>query len=96
MYGYGVGVERDPQEASKWYGFAAEEGDDDAVANLGCLAYMEGSEQSYEEARRLFEKASDMGSSISKVYLASMYIDGLAGDASKEKASGLLMDVSDD
>lgn len=96
MYGYGVGVERDPHEASKWYGLAAEEGDDDAVANLGCLAYMEGSEQSYEEARRLFEKASDMGSSISKVYLASMYIDGLAGEASKEKALELLMDVSDD
>ena len=96
IYGYGVGVEKDLKEAKKWYGILASKGDCNAVANLGCLAYMEGSEQSYEEARRLFEKASDMGSFISKVFLASMCIDGLAGEASKEKALELLSGVSDD
>ena len=96
IYGYGVGVEKDLKEAKKWYEILASKGDCNAVANLGCLAYMEGSEQSYEEARRLFEKASDMGSSISKVFLASMCIDGLAVEASKEKALELLSDVSDD
>ncbi len=96
IYGYGVGVEKDLKEAKKWYGILASKGDHSAVANLGCLAYMEGSEQSYEEARRLFEKASDMGSSLSKVFLASMCIDGLAVEASKEKALELLSGVSDD
>ena len=42
MYANGRGVEQDDAEAVKWYRLAAEQGDADAQANLGTMAYHNG------------------------------------------------------
>ncbi len=58
MYAEGRIVEKDPSQAFMLYKMASEKGDIIATSNLGfCYFYGNGTEQSYEEAYKVFTKA---------------------------------------
>ena len=77
MYLFGYGVPRDYSEAVKWFRKAAEQGNVDALNNLG-VAYRDGQgvPQDYAEAVKWFLKAAQKGSQIAPASLGALYANG--------------------
>jgi TPR repeat protein len=71
------GVQKNLQEAYKWYRLAAENGEAQAQVALGRM-YWEGRDipQDYREAMRLFELAAAQGASGGQTSLGIMYLNG--------------------
>ena len=76
-YDSGRGVERNFEEAVKWYRIAAERGESTAKSNLG-LKYLHGQgvEQNYEEALKWFRASAEHSNPLGMTNLGSMYYNG--------------------
>ena len=62
MYAQGLGVEKNEEEAVKWYRKAAEQNDPDAQTNLGLMyAQGRGIARDYQEAMKWYVKAAEKG-----------------------------------
>jgi TPR repeat protein len=78
IYKDGRGVEKDNQEAVKWYRKAAEQGDAEGQHRLGGMYYKGlGVKQSYVEAMKWFKKAAEQGDKRSQFNVGMMYDNGL-------------------
>ena len=76
-YKNGNGVEKNYEEAVKWYKKAAEKGDASAMNNLGhCYYYGEGVEKNYEEAVKWYRKAAEKGDAWAMRNLGICYDNG--------------------
>ena len=86
MSALGHGMERDFQEAAKWYRRAAEQGDADAQYNLGVMydraeslpasARSRGIAQDYGEAARWYRLSADQGNADAQFNLGILYSNG--------------------
>ena len=83
-YYKGRGVKQDYKEAMKWYHKAADQGDADALYELGLFYYEgRGVKQDYKEAVKWFKKAGNSGA---KYYLGLCYYNGHGVSVDKEEA----------
>ncbi len=78
MYRYGNGVERDLQEALKWYKAAAEKGEMDAQYCLADMYYFgrDGVEKDLQEALKWYRAAAESGNRSAIYTLGHMYYYG--------------------
>ena len=74
----GEGVEKNDEEAYKWFLKAAEQGDASSQFNLGVM-YAKGRsvEQDYSEAFNWYKKAAEQGDVNSQAALSMMYMKGI-------------------
>ena len=73
-YYNGNGVEKDYQEAVKWWRKAAEQGDAKAQYNLGvCYSNGDGVEKDYQEAVKWYRKAAEQGIAVAQFNLGLCY-----------------------
>jgi TPR repeat protein len=91
IYEKGLGVEDDTKKAIEWYGKAAEQGDTDALCNLG-LIYAKGAEkvglkQDFHSAAKLYRKAADMGAREAQLNLGAFYYHGAGVPQDFKKAA---------
>ena len=78
MYHKGKGVDKDNEQAAKWYRLAAEQGFSKAQANLGVMyAEGQGLEQDYTIASAWFRKAAEQGNALAQHNLGLIYGRGL-------------------
>ena len=71
MYYCGEGVEKDYDEAAKWYRTAAEQGDQEAWYKLGNMYYRgEGVKKDTAEAAKWYQKAAEQGHEEARRLLA--------------------------
>lgn len=77
MYHRGQGVNKNYEEAVRWYRLAAEQGFSKAQANLGVM-YGEGHGvvQDYTEAARWFRMAAEQGNALAQHHLGLLYGTG--------------------
>ena len=77
-YNVGVGVEKNPDVALKWWRMAADQGLAEAQTNLG-TCYQRGIvvEQNYEEAIRLYQLAAEQEHARAYYNLAGCYYFGI-------------------
>ncbi len=76
-YGHIEGVDKDPEEAVKWYTRSAEQGDAAAQYGLGeCYANGDGVAKDFEEAAKLYIKAAEQGHAAAQFKLGECYLKG--------------------
>ena len=86
-YEDGKGVEKNAEEAVKWYKKAAEQGLAEAQVNLGfCYAEGRGVEKNEAEALNCFKKAAEQGHSAGQFNIALCYYRGTGATQDKIKA----------
>lgn len=77
MHHFGNGVVQDPEEAAKWYQFAAVQGSANAQSALGSMyAKGEGVNKDYGESFRWHQLAAVQGNSVSQTMLGIAYTYG--------------------
>lgn len=77
MYKNGYGVEKDYEEAEKWFRKSAEQGDDRGQCDLGNMYFNgTGVEKNHEEAVKWFRKAAEQGGYRGQFVLGAMYYLG--------------------
>jgi TPR repeat protein len=77
LYARGQGVEKNPQEAARWYEKAAEQGVPAAQYNLGVMyANGQGVQASPEQAAKWFLKAAEQGVTDAATGLGNVYQEG--------------------
>jgi TPR repeat protein len=70
----GLGVEKDMNEATRWYRQAAEKGNAEAQTSLGDACYSNlGAMRDYQEAVRWYRLAADQGDALGQCRLGWMY-----------------------
>ena len=76
LYEKGLGIRRDPKEATRWYKLAAESGSSDAQFSYA-LKLLEGKYVTRDEgtARDLMKRAADAGHAIAQFNYAQMLVD---------------------
>jgi len=90
IYERGLGVEKDPTEALRWYRRAASEGDALAAFHLGSLFERGvGTEQNFHEAARWYARAADGGNEAALTALAYLYERGLGVERDFQEAQAL-------
>lgn len=76
-YYFGSGVEKNPEEAVKWYKMAAEAGDSSAQANLGVMyKHGEGVSRDLVQSARWWQKAAETGNPNAARSLSRCYLEG--------------------
>ena len=77
MYSNGDGLEKNDQEAIRWYRLAAEQGHVSAQLNLG-IRYIVGYglAQNYQEALKWFKLAAEQGNAHAQYEIGGMYQNG--------------------
>ena len=90
MYDYGQGVDKDPEEAMKWYIKAAEQGIPVVQHDVG-VKYFQGMgvKQDYEKAAYWWEQSANAGLADSQFNLGLMYYRGLGLNKDYQKAADL-------
>ena len=89
LYRNGLGVERDPQAAARWYYRAASMGFDRAQVNLATLYLRgEGVAQDFRTAGYWFEQAARQGHPVAQYNLGLIYERGLGVLRSEARALG--------
>lgn len=78
LYEDGRGTERSIDEAKRWYRFAAEQGQADAMAALGRLLLQEKPAAARAAARQLFRRAAELGDPDGQYYLGWMLTEPAA------------------
>jgi len=74
MYEFGKGVERNTEEAYRYYSLAADQGLVAAWHNLGrCYNFGTGVEQNYETAEHWYRQAAERGHTPSLFFLGTLY-----------------------
>lgn len=88
MYEAGEGVlQVNYEQAAYWYKKSAEQGNPNAIINLGALSFNgKGRPVDYTRARELFEQAAAKGSHLAHKYLCRIYNEGLGVPVDHEKA----------
>ena len=90
IYERGLGVDKDPTEAMRWYRRAASEGDALAAFHLGSLFERGvGTEQNYDEAAQWYARAADGGIEAALTALAYLYERGLGVERDFQEAEAL-------
>ncbi len=69
----GRGTEKSVEEAKRWYRFAADRGQANAMAALGRLSLHDKQPEAREAARQLFERAAQLGDPDGQYYLGWMF-----------------------
>lgn len=90
LYRWGQGVDKNIEEAMRWYRKAAESGFSRAQANLAAI-YLQGDEGvpvNYEEALKWFAAAAIQGLAVAQYNLGLMYELGLGVEKSEPRALG--------
>src|SRR5207245_4013321 len=88
----GIGVEKDSNEAAKWYRSAADQGDADSATRLGMMLYKgDGIGQDLQEAIKLWTVAADQGNTYAQLFLADAYRTGTGVPRDLDKAHALFM-----
>ena len=86
-YRFGYGVEKDYEEAVKWYQEAADQGDEEAQNILGdCYRFGWGVEKDYEEAVKWYQEAADQGNADAQRCLGDCYRFGNGVEKNEKKA----------
>ena len=86
-YNYGKGVEKNHEEAVKWYKKAAGKGDAWAMNNLGnCYKNGKGVEKNYKEAVKWFKKAAEKGNAWAMNNLGNCYKNGKGVEKNEAEA----------
>ena len=78
LYAWGHGVEKNDDEAFRWFQKAAERGNAEAQCNLA-NTYLRGEgnvAQNYPEAFKWYKKAAEQGFALGEFELANMYMSG--------------------
>jgi TPR repeat protein len=83
----GVGVERDVDQATKWYRKSARRGEPKAMFSLGEIAYRD---EDFPEALAWFSRASEAGHVRSLYWLGKLYWRGQGVGQDKKQARRLL------
>lgn len=87
QYAYGQGVDKDYEQARKYYEEAAGEGNIYAMYSLGNIYYYgQDVEVSYDQAIQYFNKSAIGGNAYAAYRLASMYEKGVGAAVDQEKA----------
>lgn len=87
MYDNGLGVAQSPEEAARWYGFAAAQGDVYSQHMLGRMYHLgRGVPQDDELSARWLQKAAEQGSIQSQKSLAAFYHEGIGVEKNAEAA----------
>jgi len=73
FYLNGVGVEKDSQQARRWYRKSARQGDPRAMFSLGQMAY---DQQEFEDALVWFTRAADKGHARSLFWIGKLFWRG--------------------
>ena len=77
MYERGLGVKQSYEMAKRLYGLAAQQGDGNAMFNLGIMYETgQGVEQSYERAFEYYEQAAHLGDVQAQYNSGNMYYNG--------------------
>lgn len=82
----GSGVQKDLEEARRWYRLGAERQDASAIGALGRLLLREEGAESRKNARHLLEKAAALGDADGQYYLGWMLIEKQGTDAGAAEA----------
>jgi len=87
MYDRGEGIDKDYQEAIKWYKLAANQGYARAQRNLA-ISYSkgEGVDQDYQEAMKWYKLAAEQGDASAQVFLGHMCEKGLGVSPNDQEA----------
>jgi TPR repeat protein len=86
-YETGIGVEKDPREAAKWYRKAAEKGYAKAQFSLGvCYAYGKGVDRDEREAVKWLRKAAEQGYAPAQYHLGKCYSNGVGVEQDRSEA----------
>ena len=81
VYYTGRGVERNLDEAEKWFKKLAEKGHKQSQGFLGVMYYRGiGVEKNLDEAKKWFLEGAKQGDYVSTEYLAKMHFEGLGGE----------------
>ena len=90
IYERGLGVEKDPAEAMKWYRRAAGDGDALAAFHIGSLYERGlGVEQDFDAAATWYARAADGGNQAALTALAYLYERGLGVSRNFQQAEAL-------
>lgn len=77
MYELGQGVDKNQEEAAKWYKKGAQQDDSDCQYEIGRLYhYGEGVEKDYSEAIKWYKDAAENGSDYAQTALGFLYVNG--------------------
>ena len=94
QYAYGQGVDKDYEQARKYYEEAAGEGNIYAMYSLGNIYYYgQDVEVSYDQAIQYFNKSAIGGNAYAAYRLASMYEKGVGAAVDQEKAQKYYRDA---
>ena len=93
FYLNGVGIERDENEAIRWYRKSARQGDERAMFSLGQIAYSE--RQDYPEALLWFRRAADKGHYRSIFWLGKLYWRGHGVEQDQQAAKQYFSKAAD-
>jgi uncharacterized protein len=87
MLSQGLGVEKNEQEAIKWYEKAALKGDSNAQYNIGSMCETgRGIRQDYEKAMEWYSKSAEQGNAFAQANLGSLYYSGNGIKVNYQKA----------
>lgn len=92
-----LGIEKDFEEAVKWYRKAAEQGFDIAQDSLGNCYYLgHGVDEDYVKAVKWYRKAAEQGNDDAKTNLGWCYYCGFGVSENVQKAEELLLDAANE
>ncbi|WP_186300237.1 tetratricopeptide repeat protein [Denitromonas ohlonensis] len=96
MLDYGEGGERNPEQARRWYGFAAAEGIRDAQMHYARMLEMgRGGHRDLEEAAQWYEKAVMQGDELAAMNLGLLHLNGQLNSSNEEVAVRLFRFAAD-
>jgi TPR repeat protein len=87
LYEKGIGLERDPRQAFRWYCAAASQGVAPAAVRIGAYYYDgDGVARDYGQAARWFGRAAEQGYAPAQRILAALYASGKGAPLDYEQA----------
>lgn len=91
-YAFGLGTEKNMEQAVDWYRKSAEQGNAKAQNNLGnCYLWGEGVDEDYEEAARWFTKSAEQGRASGQYNLGTLYLSGRGVEKDNRKGVELFL-----
>ena len=96
LYGFQCLQEGQADEAFNWFSAAAEEGNTDAIFNIGyCYENGFGVQKDYIEAAKWYKKAADLGHIMAKNNLGRIYLNGWGTAKDYSEAFRLFKEAAD-
>lgn len=80
MYEQGLGVTQDYIQAFEWYRKSAQQGDTDALFNIGGMyATSRGVNINYSKTREYYLKSAELGNAMAQFNIGKCYFQGIFG-----------------